>query len=137
MYTEKKDGIFDSTSELALTSNAVIKKFTLARSMYLRQIALVVTTAMNSTGAAVVQVKKYPAAGSSANAVLLGSLSIPAAAVGGQVYYKDIPAVKLLPGQELVFEVTTASTTAGKGICLFDADDNPERPANVSMIASA
>jgi hypothetical protein len=137
-YVEKKSGIFDSTSEVALTSTAVVKKFAVVRPMIVRRVAIALSTAISSTGSVVVAIKKYVTMNSSVGEVSLGTITIPAGTAAGAVYYKDLAAVqKIIPGQELVFEVTTAATSAGKGLPIFDADDSPEMPANMSMTASA
>lgn len=142
MYTEKLKVAFDSTTAVVLTSAAVIKKFTFARPMILRKVAFAISTATVSSGGIVITAKKYPLIGSSANAVTLGTITIPGGTAAGLVYYKDMAsAAKLVVGDELVFEVTTAAAgggAAGAGTCLFDADDNPETSANNSdMVASA
>lgn len=138
-YTEKKDGIFDSTAEVALTSTGVVKKFSVARPIIVRQVSMCLTTAITSSGSVVVALKQYPVANSASNEVLLGALTIPTGAAAGTVYYKDLAAVyKIVPGQELVFEVTTAASSAGKATPMFVSDDSPETAANdANMVKSA
>lgn len=141
-YTEKLRAVFDSTSAVVLTSAAVIKKFAALRPMYVRKVAFAVGTTCVSSGTIVVKVKKYVVFGSAAGAVDLATLNIPATQAAGGVIYKDLASSqKLMPGEELVFEVTTAAAgggAAGAGVCMFDADDNPETSPNESnLIASA
>lgn len=139
MYTEKLRVAFDSTTPVSLASNAVIKKYAFFRPAIIRRVGVGITTTCNSTGVVVVAVKKYPTMGSNASAVTLATLNIPATSAAGKVIYIPLAsAQKLIEGDELVFEVTTAATTAGVGVCMFDADDNPEMPANNSdMVLSA
>lgn len=139
MYTEKLKVAFDSTSETVLTSNAVIKKFAFFRPAIIRRVGIAISTACNSAGAIIVKVKKYPTFGSNSGAVDLATITIPAAQAAGGVVYKVLsPSAKLVEGDELVFEVTTAATVAGKGTCMFDADDSPEVVLNNSdLVASA
>lgn len=139
MYTEKLRTVFESTTPVVLTSNAVIKKFTALREFNLRRVAVGITTQTSSSGGTVLTISRYPTMGASTSAVVLATITVPSAVVVGSVYYKDLlTAVKILPGQELVFEVTTAATSAGACLCMFDADDSPETAANVSaMTASA
>jgi len=139
MYLSKLLNVFDSTTPVVLTSNAVIKKFAAVREFNLRRVAVGITTLTSSSGGIVVTISRYPTMGANTSAVVLGTITIPSATAVGSVYYKDLTTVyKILPGQELVFEVTTAATSAGAGVCMFDADDSPETAANItSMTASA
>lgn len=141
MYTEKLKVAFDSTTASSLASAAVVKKYAFFRPAYVRRIGIGVTTAIVSTGSVVVTIKKYPTMGSNSGEVSLGTITIPAGTAAGKVFYKALGSVKLIEGDELVFEVTTAAAgggAAGAGVCMFDADDNPEMPANNSdMVASA
>lgn len=141
MYTFKKNGIFDSDTLQVLTSAAVIKKFVFSRPALVRQVAFDLQVATVSTGSIVITVKKYPATGSSASASTVGTITIPAGTAAGVQYYKAVSAVKFAPGQQLVFEVTTAAAgggAAGSGICVFDAEESPEVVGNDSlMVASA
>lgn len=142
MYTEKLKVAFDSTTPVSLASTAVVKRYASIRPMVVRKIAVAVTTATVSTGNIVVTVSKYHTIGASTSAVVLGTIAIPGGVAVGKVYYKDLAAIqKLVVGDELIFEVTTAAAgggAAGAGVCMFDADDSPETSANNSdMVASA
>jgi hypothetical protein len=137
-YVEKESGIFDSSTASDLASAAVIKKFIAARSIRVQQVQFAVTESMVSVADPVITVKKYPTCGSAAAAVTLGAITIPAGAVAGEVYYKDISPAKIEPGDELVFEVTTVADTSGKGACGFVSHVEMEMPDNISdMVESA
>jgi hypothetical protein len=141
-YVEKESAIFDSSSAASLTSAAVIKKYIAARKLRIQQIQFHLAAAVVSSAAAVVvKCKKYPTAGSSAGESDLGTLTIPAGAAAGKVYYKDISPAAIEPGDEIVFEVTTAAAggaKAGTGTPAFISHIEMELPANISdMIASA
>lgn len=97
-----------------------------------------VTTAMSSSGAAVLHIYARPTFGSSSGQISVGTLTIPAAAVADQVYYKDITPVNCLAGYQIVLNVDTASTSAGAGIWGMQTDLDPETEVNQTvMIASA
>lgn len=142
MYTDKKDGIFDATTASDLTSAAVAKRFGFMRPAVVRKCAIGITTATVSTGNIVVTIKKYPNAGSSASAETLDTITIPAAIAAGKVYLCTFPSPeKFIPGEELVFEVTTAAAgggAAGAGTCMFEAEDCPDYAGNnTHLVASA
>lgn len=121
----------------SLLSAANIVKFLCAEQMDLLQVSFQVTTAMNSTQAAVINVYSRTSPGVTANQVLLGTLTIPAAATAGQVYYKALEA-KVLEGSTVEFDVATVSTTAGAGYASCKVGFNSENPLNVpNMVASA
>lgn len=103
----------------------------------LRRLAVVVTTAV-TTPAAVVSLDLRPTAGSNTGRVPggVGTLTIPSASPQGRVIYKDLNTT-LLPGQEVVVNVTTA---AGAGVVdmrlnLVPGTDTPAN--NARMVASA
>lgn len=103
----------------------------------LRRVAAVVTTAV-TTPAAVVSLDLRPTAGSDAGRVTggVGTLTVPAASPLGRVVYKALNST-LLPGQEMVVNVTTA---AGAGVVDVRLDLVPvsDTPANnPRMVASA
>lgn len=104
------------------------------------ELRAMITTAVVSTGGVVVAFKRYPTYGSSAGAVTLGTLTIPAGTAAGKVVYKRINPSNLIPGDQLVAEVTTAAAgggAAGGALYSFSAEEDPEYPPNQSdMIAS-
>lgn len=143
MYTELIGhmAMQNSASAESLTSAAVVKRYSVGVAAIVRQFSFSVKTATVSSGGIVVALKYYPTVGSSSGAVTLASLTIPTGVAAGKVYYKAVDSVKVLPGQELVVEVTTAAAgggAAGDGYSAIECYHAPEHPANLSnMVASA
>lgn len=103
----------------------------------IQRVAVAVSTAINSTGAVVVTVKNRPTVASASGESTITTISIPAGTAAGKVVYKDINEALIAPGGSLVFEVTTAATSAGAGLFGFVAAEDPEYKLNESsMIAS-
>ena len=107
----------------------------------IQRVAVVVSTAVVSTGAVVVTVKNRPTVASATGEASITTLSIPAGTAAGKVVYKDINEALIAPGGSLVFEVTTAAaggSAAGAGVCGFIVQEDPEYAPNLSsMVASA
>lgn len=143
MYVNKVGYLerFGSLIELDLSSTGVAGAswFVLSECQVSRLLASI-STVFSSTAAAVVSFVDRPTHGSATNQVSMGTLTVgTSGGVGtvGQVYYKDIAPYKLLPGHEVVMNVTTAATTSGKIVPGMEILDNPERSTNNSnMIAS-
>lgn len=100
----------------------------------LRAVSMVVTTAIDDSGT--LTIKKYPTAGSSASAETIDTLAFGALAQGSVLYLEGLD-TKILPGEELVFEITA---TGASGV--FDLgmviDESRERPGNnADMVATA
>ena len=94
------------------------------------------------TISAVVTFKRRPTFGSAAGEETIGTLVFGDALAVGKVVYKDVSPVVCYPGDEIVFEVTTAGTdsgvAAGKAVYGFEYFVRPESAANQSdMVASA
>lgn len=87
----------------------------------------------------IVTVKKRVTPLTDTGAVTLGTLTWPVATPIGTVVYKAInPPVKLSPGEELVFDVTTATATSGEAFFMAEGDPSWESPAvNSDMLESA
>lgn len=125
-----------------LTGAAVhTTSFAVGAEIEIQRVMALVTTAVVSTGAVVVAMKRYPTYGSAASAETVGTISIPAGTAAGKVVYKDVTPVTAYPGDQLVFEVTTAAAgggAAGNAAYMFGAVLKPEMAANqADMIASA
>lgn len=115
----------------------VMEGVTLTRLMF-----FVKTLVASSTANEVYTFYQRPTSGSTSGQVALGTLTIPTASAVGQVIYKDIESVKLLPGQDLAIKRTTqgtdGSSVAGAGFLGFKAFSNVESPLNVTaMVKSA
>ena len=125
----------------SLGTAAVIAAWAVLRTSYVRRLAFTLKTAVVSSGSVVITFKRYPTHGSSAGAVTMGTVTVPAAALAGKCYYKDISAVKVSPSEMVVAEVTTATAgggAAGDGTAWIETEDSPEDVRNnTNMIASA
>lgn len=87
--------------------------------------------------AAVLTFKFRPTIGSATGEVVIGTLTLPVAAVIGNMYYKKVDNTKCSATGEVVVSVTTAST-AGAAALGFIAVPSWEAPTNnAKMIASA
>jgi hypothetical protein len=102
-------------------------------------------TTAASAGTIPVQFVVQPVLNSTSASVVVGQLNIPTSAVLGTVYYKDIPPNTastgvgaglgsvggglVAPGLQVVVQYT-AFPSSGGGIADFEAEYNPERPAN-------
>lgn len=107
-----------------------------------RIMASVTTAIVNGLVAAIVTVYRRPTPGSTSGQVAIGTLTFPTGTALGKVLYKDIVETNLFPGEELAFNVSTAGTDSGSAagafVGSFEANDDPDTPANQSnMVASA
>lgn len=93
-----------------------------------RGIYAIVTVAPTVT-APVINVKRRPTPGSATGEVSIGTLTIPVATAIGKCVYKVGFDTKIYPGEELVFDVTTAGT-AGSATLGAQIDPAWEVPAN-------
>jgi len=73
-----------------------------------RVLALVTTVLV---GAATVQFKKRPIFGSATGESVVATLVIPGGTAAGKTVFKDFKSVNLLPGGQLIAEVTSAATS--------------------------
>lgn len=146
-YCDKNFAVFmkkaaNKATSVDLTSAAVADvSYVFGCQAKVKRIGFIVTTATVSTGSIVMAFKQYPVAGSSSNAVTIGSLTIPTGVAAGAVYYKDLSGTVMVPGDELVCQVTTAAAgggAAGVGYYFFELERDPEYASNQSdMVASA
>lgn len=103
------------------------------------RIGFLVTTALTTT-AAVVDFDKRVTPGSDTGRVDqgVGRVTAPAAAQAvGKMIHKEVNSVKLVPGEEVVFEVVTAPAE-GAVIPYMEVIPIPEEPVNLAnMVKSA
>lgn len=137
MYVNSLAGVRQIVAAESLTSAAVISSHVCMLPMEVKQIKFAVSTATVSSGDIVITAKKYVTIGSATGAVTLGTLTIPTGVAAGKVYYKPLDPndASFLPGEVLVFEVTTAAAgggAAGAGSSLFEADYAPSDVRNDS-----
>lgn len=83
-----------------------------------------------TTTAAVVVLKKRPTPGSASGEVVLSTLTLSATeAAGNTVYSSDLDA-RILPGEQVIIEVTTAATAGALTYAGLEMDPDWEVPAN-------
>lgn len=125
----------------SLGSAAVIKRHVIMLGCKVRKFMFYVSTATVSSGNIVVALKKRSAYGVTSGEVTLDTLVIPTGVAAGTIYYANLDSADLLPGNELVVEVTTAAAgggAAGAGFSGVDLYHGPEEAVNVSaMVLSA
>ena len=130
MYNEQQGGLAPSVTPLNLGSGSSAQGFTAHKKLVLNQIALVVTTA--TVGAAVVSVSVNVAQGVTAGSTAVCTVTIPALAPVGNVYYNAINDFVILPGQELYFAVSSAATSGDASPVIDRVSESPEDPVNLS-----
>lgn len=142
MYNNKLPALKLLGTAQSLTSAATIASYAAEAKLLVKRISFVVKTAAVSTGGIVITFYKRPTIFSTAGQASVGTLTIPNGALAGAVYYKDISAVSLQPGESIAADVTTAAaggSAAGDGYVLIqEAEENPDVVANLSNhVASA
>jgi hypothetical protein len=115
-----------------LTSQADIHTFTIVEKCSVIQAGFLVGTIVASSVSAVVEFDRVPKHAGVREAAF-ASLTIPTGTVVGDIYY-DVPATikTLYPGDTVVVQVATASTSTGGGYPYLVVEPIPERPANVT-----
>ncbi len=126
-----------NANDASLASTGIKHRvFAGVRPLIVRGFCAVITTAPTVT-APVINVKRRPTPGSSSGEVSIGTLTLPVATAIGKSVYKEGFAVRINPGEECVFDCTTAATAGAATLCL-DVEESPERLANeADAIASA
>lgn len=137
MYTETVShiAIRQSATPLSLASAAVIDRHTVLEGVNVERFLFQLTTAV-AGGPVVLALRQRTGYGVTAGQITVATLTIPTGAAIGQIYYKDVDPVKLVPGQELVAEVTSAGS-AGAGFVGVKMGHSPEMPGNVSVMVAS
>lgn len=135
MYVAKLPALKLAGSAQSLTSVATVATFFAEAKVQVPTLAFLVSTAVVSTGAVVVQYILQPIIASSSGQTILGTITIPAGTAAGQVYRNNIgDGAVLLPGYTIQVNVTTAAAgggAAGAGYAMFeDVAESPESPVN-------
>lgn len=94
----------------------------------IRAVAVTLTVAMNAAGA--VALKRRPTPGSATGEETIATLTLANGSAIGTVIYADGFDVKVSPGDELVFDVTDATPTAGSGHLSVFYQPSWEHPMN-------
>lgn len=140
MYTEEQLGLANFHAVAAdaddLSGAAVHTTFVpVMAQMKVKRLEVLVSVV--TVGAATIAFKRRPTFASATGEVTMGSVVVPAATAAGKVVYKDITPVVCFPGDQIVYEITSAATS-GSAHYGVAGELDPEQPANQSdMIASA
>lgn len=143
MYTDGQRAIqmiADPATPLPTQTPAVktaAQAFVLMRPMQIEALCATITTAMTVT-AGIMQLLHRPTPGSASGQTVVGTLTFPVAgsAIGQQVYKKIAP-FRAMPGAQLIWELTQAST-AGAVIPGILVSETTEHPSGIpAMVASA
>lgn len=117
MYTEKKNSVVTlgtvAADSLVATGVHTYSLMVQSQIKVTRLLATITTLTAIDTVAAVVTFKRRPTHASAVGEVSMGTLRSQDALDVGKVLYKDIDPVTCYPGDEIVFEVTTAGTDSG------------------------
>lgn len=95
----------------------------------IRRLAVVVEVAATTT-ACVLTLKKRPTPGSAAGEVILQTLTLSATEAAGTVVYGNDIAAAILPGEQVVIDVTTAGVAAVRNYAYLEIDPDWEVPGN-------
>ena len=117
----------------ALTATGQIMEYAPNENVALYELDFICTTSVSATSAPVISVYSRPVAGVSGSDVLLGTLTIPTGCVAGNLVYRKVSENSfLIPiRSSVVFSVTTAASSAGKGIVSFKCSQDPEDAKNI------
>lgn len=135
----------DSSPDTALNLAATVGNYAgyaVHQPIALNRVTFLITTAVTSGSVnAQVAFKRFPTYASTTGSVSIGSITILNGASVGQVYYKDLPYVRLNAGEELMIQkgvqAVDAGSAAGAGFVGFSFDPAPDAAANqTNMVAS-
>lgn len=141
MYTEEQNGLANFHAVAAdaddLSGAAVHTTFVPVMAQ-MKVKVLEVLVSVVTVGACTIAFKRRPLFGSTSGEVTMGSVIVPAATAAGKVVYKKLASpVTCFPGDQIVYEITSAATS-GNAHYGVTAELDPEEPSNQSdMIASA
>lgn len=104
--------------------------------VYVTEFTAMIVTSPTVTPA-ILALKRRPTPGSATGEVIIGTLTLPVAAVIGNVYYKRGLRTKCFPGDEIVIDMTQVATAGAAtfGMVIIPAWELPGN--NTKMIASA
>lgn len=83
-----------------------------------------------SATAAVVVLKKRPTPGSASGEVVLSTLTLATAETAGNTVYSNNLHAQILPGEQVIIEVTTAATGGTATYAFMEFDPDWDTPAN-------
>jgi hypothetical protein len=127
MYTHQKE--YHRANAVALQGTGVKTTFSPGvRPFKLRSVAVVVTL-QNTVTPPVLTIKRRPTAGSATGEVTVTTLTVPLARLPGEIVYKNGLDETVSPGEQLVADLTTAST-AGAGDIVLEFDPKWDQLTN-------
>ena len=128
-YAEKHMLNLNETA-ITLASTGVKARYTPGvQGCTIRRWGLQLEVATSAT-AAVVVLKKRPTPGSAAGEVVLSSLTLATAETAGNTVYSNDLDARILPGEQVIVEVTTAATGGTSTFAFLEMDPDWEVPAN-------
>lgn len=95
----------------------------------IRRFAVVVEVAATTT-ACVMTLKKRPTPGSASGEVILQTLTLSATEAAGTVVYGNDLQAQILPGEQVVVDVTTAGVAANRNYAFLEIDPDWETSGN-------
>lgn len=129
----------DAGAALATTAVAIIARFIHVglQPVWVKGAAFVIEVVPGTT-APVITIRHRPTIASATGQTTIETITVPTTRAVGDVVYVDNIDKKVLPGEEVVFDVTTASVTTGSGHCILMTAPSWDAPGNNgNMFASA
>jgi hypothetical protein len=129
MYTNEKISLMqigDGAAKDLSAASVSATSYLVGSQLMINRVMAHVSVVTN--GASVVEVKQRPLQGSAVGEVVIATLNIPDATAAGKIVYKDFDPVNMVPGDELVYEVSSAATS-GSAHFLHEVDNDPEEPS--------
>lgn len=131
-YAHQKE--YHRTNAASFASTGIKATFTAGLIDYkLRKVAVVITTQMTVTPP-VLTIRHRPTAGSATGQTTVDTITVPTASVAGKIIYVAGLDTLVSPGQQIVFDVTTAAT-AGDADIVAEFDPCWEILSNVANAA--
>lgn len=117
MYTDKKAAVVQigagAADALTATGVHTYSFAVMSQIKVTRILALITTLVAADTTAPVITFKRRPTYSSATGEVAIGTLSPQEGDAVGKVRYKDVDPVVCYPGDEIIFQVTTAAADSG------------------------
>lgn len=136
-YLVRASAAFD-TAETLTAAAAVYGEYYVTKPCAVSGFRFIVTTAIGSSVAPVVELNRRPTPGSSSGEVLIDQITIPVETAAGKVMVTRFAPVQLNVGDSLSFEHVTSTATGGAGFYDVELEVDEEVDGNQSdLIVSA
>lgn len=111
-------------------------------SLIIRRISFFIKTPVTcGTATPVITVFKRVTTNSTTSQVAIGTLTIPTATAVGKVIFKDLSSIRVSPGHDIAFAITTqgtdSGTATGAGFCSYIAEIDPEYFGNLTNMTAS